>query len=95
MQVKGRAWIWQDSREQLFIDPAVLKKDYRKNPASLQRLMNAWAVGMNWYLATHPGVHREVIRRYLPWMALSFTEGSIGDDITRVKLSALAAFYGG
>ncbi len=93
-QAKGRSRIWQDLREQLFIDPAVLQRDYRSSPAWLQQLMNSWADGMNWYLATHPTVHREVIKRYLPWMALAFTEGSIGGDITRVKLSALAAFYG-
>ena len=93
-QAKGRSRIWQDLREQFFIDPAVLQRDYRSSPAWLQQLMNSWADGMNWYLATHPTVHREVIKRYLPWMALAFTEGSIGGDITRVKLSALAAFYG-
>ena len=94
-QAMGRSRIWQDLREQLFIDPAVLKQDYVKSPAWLRRLMDAWADGMNWYLATHPATHGEVIKRYLPWMALSFTEGSIGGDITRVKLSDLAAFYGG
>ena len=93
-QLKGKSRIWQDLRERLFIDPAVLKKDYAKSPAWLKKLMVAWADGMNWYLATHPGVHTPVIKRYLPWMALSFTEGSIGGDITRVKLDKLAAFYG-
>ncbi|MCG6963188.1 MAG: penicillin acylase family protein [Acidobacteria bacterium] len=93
-QAKGEAKIWQDLREQLFIDPAVLKEDYARSPGWLKELMGAWADGMNWYLATHPDVQPEVIKRYLPWMALSFTEGSIGGDITRVDLSKLAAFYG-
>src|SRR2546430_6722299 len=35
-----------------------------------------------------------VIRRFEPWMALSFTEGSIGGDIECVNLSQLEAFYG-
>ena len=93
-QLKGKSRIWQDLRERLFIDPVVLKKDYAKSPGWLKKLMIAWADGMNWYLATQPGVHDPVIKRYLPWMALSFTEGSIGGDITRVKLDKLAAFYG-
>ena len=93
-QAEGESAIWADLRERLFIDPAVLKKDYAKSPDWLKTLMDAWADGMNWYLATHPDVHPEVIRRYLPWMALSFTEGSIGGDVTRVDLSQLAAFYG-
>ena len=93
-QLKGESRIWQDLRERLFIDPAVLKRDYARSPAWLKKLMNAWADGMNWYLATHPEAHPTVIKRYLPWMALSFTEGSIGGDITRVRLDKLAAFYG-
>ena len=40
--------------------------------------MNAWADGLNFYLATHPQVHPRAITRFEPWMALSFTEGSIG-----------------
>jgi acyl-homoserine-lactone acylase len=93
-QAEGEKAIWQDLREQLFIDPVVLKQDYAKSPGWLKKLMIAWADGMNWYLATHPDVHAKVIQHYQPWMALSFTEGSIGGDITRVKLAKLAAFYG-
>ncbi|MGH8215492.1 MAG: penicillin acylase family protein, partial [Rhodanobacteraceae bacterium] len=93
-QAEGKSAIWNDLRYQLFIDPAVLKQDYAKSPAWLKKLMNAWADGMNWYMATHPDVRPAVIRHYEPWMALSFTEGSIGGDIERVELSDLAKFYG-
>lgn len=89
----GEAAIWDNLRYQLFIDPVVLKQDYAKSPAWLKKLMNAWADGLNWYLATHPDLH-PVIAHYEPWMALSFTEGSIGGDIERVELADLAKFYG-
>ncbi len=56
--------------------------------------MNAWADGLNYYLETHPQVKPRVITRFEPWMALSFTEGSIGGDIERVSLQQLEAFYG-
>ena len=59
----------------------------------MQRLMDAWADGLNYFLATHPKVKPRVITRFEPWMALSFTEGSIGGDIERIDLPALAAFY--
>ena len=45
--------------------------------------MDAWADGLNYFLATHPEVHPRVMRHFEPWMALSFTEGSIGGDIER------------
>jgi acyl-homoserine-lactone acylase len=92
-RAEGKSAIWSDLREQLWIDPAVLKQDYAKSPGWLKKLMNAWADGLNWYLANHPEV-QPVIAHYEPWMALSFTEGSIGGDITRVELAPLAKFYG-
>ncbi len=48
--------------------------------------MNAFADGVNFYLAKHPEVKPRVIQHFEPWMALSFTEGSIGGDIERVDL---------
>ncbi len=41
-----------------------------------------------------PEVKPRVITHFEPWMALSFTEGSIGGDIERVNLDQLEAFYG-
>ena len=54
----------------------------------MQKLMNAWADGLNYFLATHPDVQPRVLTRFEPWMALSFTEGSIGGDIERIDLGA-------
>jgi acyl-homoserine-lactone acylase len=56
--------------------------------------LDAWADGLNDYLATHPRVRPHVIAHFEPWMALGFTEGSIGGDVERINLDRLAAFYG-
>jgi acyl-homoserine-lactone acylase len=93
-ETEGESAIWQDLRQKLFIDPVVLKSLYVKSPAWLQALMNSWADGLNYYLAEHPDVHPRVITHFEPWMALSFSEGSIGGDIERVSLDQLEAFYG-
>lgn len=93
-EAEGEPAIWQDLRQRLFIDPVVLQERYGQSPPWLQQLMNAWADGLNFYLATHPDAHPRVITRFEPWMALSFTEGSIGGDIERVQLKPLQAFYG-
>ncbi|TBR36137.1 MULTISPECIES: penicillin acylase family protein [Dyella] len=93
-QAEGDKAIWSDLRQRLWIDTAELKRLYAKSPAWLRDLMNAWADGLNYYLATHPDVHPRVITHFEPWMALSFTEGSIGGDIERVSLKDLQAFYG-
>jgi acyl-homoserine-lactone acylase len=93
-ETEGEALIYQDLRMKLFIDPSALKQQYAASPPWLQALMNAFADGLNYYLAKHPEVKPRVIHRFEPWMALSFTEGSIGGDIERVNLQQLEAFYG-
>ncbi len=94
-EADGESAIWQDLRQRLYVDPADLQARYRTSPAWLRALMDAWADGLNYYLATHPGTHPRVLTRFEPWMALSFTEGSIGGDIERISLTELKSFYGG
>jgi len=94
-EAEGEGAIWADVRQRLFVDPAELQRLYRTSPAWLRSLMDAWADGLNYYLATHPNVHPRVLTRFEPWMALSFTEGSIGGDIESISLSELKSFYDG
>ncbi len=94
-EAEGEREIWRDLRMKLFIDPEDLGLKYRESPDWLRALMDAWADGLNFYLATHADVKPRVITRFEPWMALSFSEGSIGGDIERVSLEQLEAFYGG
>ena len=92
-ETEGEGAIYRDLRMKLFIDPASLKSQYAASPPWLRALMDAWADGLNFYIATHPRVTPRVIRRFEPWMALSFSEGSIGGDIEDVSLSELEKFY--
>lgn len=93
-EAEGESKIYQDLRMKLFIDTVTLKKQYAESPAWLQKLMNAFADGLNYYLYKHPEVKPRVIKRFEPWMALSFSEGSIGGDIERARVEQIAAFYG-
>jgi acyl-homoserine-lactone acylase len=93
-EAEGESKIYQDLRMKIFIDAAELKKQYAASPEWLQKLMNAFADGLNYYLSKHPDVKPRVITRFEPWMALSFTEGSIGGDIEKINLGQLQAFYG-
>ena len=94
-EAEGESAVYRDLRMKLFIDPADIKAQYEKSPTWLKALMNAWADGLNYYLYTHPNVKPRVIGRFEPWMALTFSEGSIGGDIEKVNLGQLEAFYGG
>jgi acyl-homoserine-lactone acylase len=93
-EAEGQGALMQDLRARLYIDPADLRARYAGSPAWLKTLMDAWADGLNFFLATHPHVTPRVLRHFEPWMALAFSEGSIGGDIEDIPLDRLAAFYG-
>ena len=93
-EAEGESAIWRDLRMKIFIKPDAIKAQYASSPDWLKALMTAWADGLNFYLATHPEVKPRVITRFEPWMALTFSEGSIGGDIEGISLPGLEAFYG-
>jgi acyl-homoserine lactone acylase PvdQ len=93
-EAEGEGEIYRDLRMKIFIDPDDMKAQYQKAPEWLKTLMNAYADGLNYYLYKHPEVKPRVIKHFEPWMALTFSEGSIGGDIERVNLNQLEAFYG-
>jgi len=94
-EAEGEPALFSDLRMRLFIDPDELQALYRDSPAWLQVLLEAWADGLNYFLHTNPDVQPRVLNRFEPWMALAFSEGSIGGDIERIDVGALAAFHGG
>ncbi|MBD8562654.1 penicillin acylase family protein [Oxalobacteraceae sp. CFBP 8763] len=93
-EVEGEAEIWRDLRMKLYVQPAAMQAQYAASPAWLQNLMKAFADGLNYYLYTHPEVKPKLLTHFEPWMALTFSEGSIGGDIESIELADLAAFYG-
>jgi len=93
-ETDGASQIYRDLRMKLFMNPDSLRAKYAASPPWLRTLMVAFADGLNFYLYTHPQVKPRVITHFEPWMALAFSEGSIGGDIERVDLHQLAAFYG-
>jgi acyl-homoserine-lactone acylase len=92
-ETEGESKIYLDLRMKLFIDPTVLKQQYTSSPTWLKALMDSFADGLNYYLFKHPEVKPRVIKHFEPWMALSFSEGSIGGDIERVNINQLETFY--
>src|SRR3954471_19994548 len=93
-EAEGEKEVYRDLRMKLFIDPEDMKAQYQKSPEWLKPLMDAWADGLNYYLHTHPNVTPRVIKHFEPWMALTFSEGSIGGGIERGSLTQLQKLYG-
>lgn len=93
-EVEGEKEVWRDLRMKMYIQPGDMQAKYGASPAWLKELMNAFADGLNYYLHTHPEVKPKLFTRFEPWMALSFSEGSIGGDIESIDLKDLERFYG-
>lgn len=93
-EVEGEELIYTDLRMKLYIDPEEVKKEYKASPQWLKDLMDSWADGINYFLHTNPEVSPKLITRFEPWMALAFSEGSIGGDIEKISVRGLKDFYG-
>ena len=93
-EVEGESALYRDLRMKLFVDPVAMQDRYQRSPGWLKQLMNSFADGLNYYLATHPQVKPKLITHFEPWMALCFSEGSIGGDIEDIELKPLEQFYG-
>jgi acyl-homoserine-lactone acylase len=92
-EVKGEAALASDLYIRLIIDSAKAVADFKKSPTWLQKLMKAYADGINYYLFTHPSVKPALLHHFEPWFPLMWTDGSIGaistGDVTARDVRAL------
>ena len=94
-QAEGESALYSDLRARLFIDVGRLQQQYRAAPPWL-KIADGRLVGRPELFS------RRRIRtcmpksfsHFEPWMALSFTEGSIGGDIETIDLRRAEKFYG-
>ncbi|WOJ98234.1 acylase [Congregibacter brevis] len=93
-EAEGESALFSDLRARLYMSTDQAKEAYAKSPPWLQALCDAFADGLNYYLATHPEVTPKVLTRFEPWMPMFFFEGSIGGDIEQIPLDGIRAFYG-
>lgn len=81
-EADGETRLYSDLQMKLIEDTADAIKDYRRSTLWFQKLLVAFADGVNFYLATHPQVTPVVLKHFEPWYALMFTDGSIGANQT-------------
>ncbi|RZL08542.1 MAG: acylase, partial [Hymenobacter sp.] len=92
-EVEGETALYADLRQRLFMDSTRAIAIYQQSPPAIKQLLDAFAAGTNYYLATHPTVQPRLLRRFQPWLPLLFSEGSIGGNISVVPVDRLKAFY--
>ena len=92
-EIKGESELYNDLYLKLIIDSADAVADFKKSPPWLQKLLNAFADGINYYLYKHPSAKPLLIHRFQPWYPLLWTDGSIGaistGDITETDVKNL------
>lgn len=93
-EVDGEEAIFSDLRARLYMTIDEAQAAYEAAPDWLKALCDAYADGLNYYLATHPEVRPKLLTRFEPWMPMYFSEGSIGGDIEKISVDGVAAFYG-
>ncbi|WP_020598203.1 penicillin acylase family protein [Spirosoma panaciterrae] len=92
-EVEGESALYHDLRARLFLDSTQAIALYKKSPAWMKKLLDAFADGTNYYVYTHPEVKPRLLKRFRPWMPLMFSEGSIGGNISVISTDRLKAFY--
>ncbi|AMR31350.1 penicillin amidase [Mucilaginibacter sp. PAMC 26640] len=94
-QADGGAPLYTDVQLQLIADSADAITDYKSSAPSFKKLLDAFADGVNYYLYKHPEVKPLVFKKFKPWYALMFTDGSVAatetGDITPKETEL---FYG-
>ena len=95
-EVYGETELYNDLLIRMVIDSSEAIKDYQQAPDWLQKLLNAYADGINFYLYKHPSLKPALLTRFQPWYPLLWTDGSIGAiDIADVTVGELKSFYSG
>lgn len=95
-EINGERALFDDLQIRLLIDSAEAINDYNKAQPWLKKLLDAHAAGINYYLYKNPQVKPALLKRFKPWYALLWTDGSIGAINTAdLTLAELKKFYTG
>jgi acyl-homoserine-lactone acylase len=90
----GESYLYTDVMMRLIYDSAQAVADYQRSPAWMHQLLDAFADGVNYYLYKHPGTKPLVLRRFEPWFALLFTDGSVSaTSMGGVRQEEIKNFY--
>ena len=95
-EINGEKDLYNDLLIRLIIDSADAINDYKNAPAWLQKLCNAFADGINYYLFKNPQTRPSLLTHFEPWYPMLWTDGSIGAiSIADINVGEVRNFYSG
>ena len=71
-EVEGESGLVGDRRSRTLEVPRLAQAEYARMPERMRKLLEAFAAGLNAYLADHPDVHPRLLTRFEPWYPLAF-----------------------
>jgi acyl-homoserine lactone acylase PvdQ len=71
-EVVGSEGIRSDEINRALEIPRLAREEYRRLPPRIRALVDAFADGLNFYLARHPEVQPALLRKFEPWYPLAF-----------------------
>jgi len=71
-EVEGEDGLVGDKRSRTLEVPRLAQAEYARMPERMRKLLDAFAAGLNAYLADHPDVHPRLLTRFEPWYPLAF-----------------------
>jgi len=71
-EVEGEDGLVGDKRSRTLEVPRLAQSEYARMPERMRKLLDAFAAGLNAYLADHPEVHPRLLTRFEPWYPLAF-----------------------
>ncbi|MEO5782765.1 MAG: penicillin acylase family protein [Ginsengibacter sp.] len=94
-EIEGEKYLYQDLQMRLLYDTSAAIADYNRSPSWLKKLLQAFADGIDYYLAKHPDVKPLLLQRFEPWYPLLFTDGAYIDTQTGgLQMSDMINFFG-
>src|SRR5687768_4067805 len=71
-EVEGERGLVSDRRNRTLEIPRLARAEYARMPQQMRALLDAFAAGLNAYLADHPDVRPRLLTRFEPWYPLAF-----------------------
>lgn len=71
-EIYGERTLIDDRLNHTLEIPRPAQAEYDRLPAPMHRLVDAFAAGLNYYLARHPEVHPRLLTHFEPWYPLAF-----------------------
>jgi acyl-homoserine-lactone acylase len=68
----GSSGIRRDQINRALEIPRLAQEEYRRLPPKIRGLVDAFADGLNFYLARHPDLKPQLLRKFEPWYPLAF-----------------------